>query len=120
MMFKRIESFSDVERGTVTYDLGDGRFAAFDRRDVEKYGIAELMRDYGIEMPTNRLPVIYHGRRVGTLAPDFDPAFARSRSFMYDVRPGDFRREGDTWIAANNMGAGDFDCVVGFIRETAE
>ncbi len=115
---KRIESMLDDVRGTVTYDLGNGRYATFDARTVREVGLARLMDAHGIEMPTERLPVIYHGRRVGTMAPDFDPATARSISFMYDVRPGDFRREGNTWVVGRAMGAGDVDCVAGFIRDS--
>jgi hypothetical protein len=114
---KRIESPLDEIRGTVTYDLGNGRWATFDARTVREVGLAPLMDSYGIEMPTERLPVIHHGRRVGTMAPDFDPVCARSISFMYDVRPGDFRREGDTWVAGRSLGPGDLDCVAGFVRD---
>jgi hypothetical protein len=116
---RRLESPIDFVRETVTYDLGDGRFATFDARAVREYGLATLMRHEGINMPTERIPVIHHGRRVGTMAPDFDPLTARSISFMYDVRAGDFRREGDTWVAARNLGPGDLDCVAGFVRDSA-
>lgn len=114
---RRLESPIDFVRGTVTYDLGDGRLATFDARAVREYGLATLLRHEGIEMPTERLPVIHHGKRVGTMVPDFDTLTARSISFIYDVRPGDFRREGDTWVAARNLGPGDIDCVAGFIRD---
>lgn len=114
---RRIESVEDEMRGTVTYDLGGGRFATFDARTVRKYGLAALMCDLDIEMPTERLPVVHHGRRVGTMAPDFDPVTVRSVSFMYDPRPGDFRREGDTWVASRTLGPGDLDYVAGFVRE---
>lgn len=116
---KRIESVMDDVRGTVTYEVGSGRWATFDRRAVEEYGLARLLEEYGVEMPTERVPVIQYGRRIGTMPPDFDPAFARSNSFMYDPRPGDFRREGDTWVVGRTMGASDVDCVVGFIRDTS-
>jgi hypothetical protein len=108
----------DEMRGTVTYDLGNGRYATFDTRIVREVGLATLLQDYDIEMPTERLPVIHHGRRVGTMAPDFDPVTARSISFMYDVRPGDFRREGDTWVAGRTLGPGDLECVAGFVWDS--
>lgn len=114
---RRIETPLDHERGAVTYDIGGGRWATFDRRAIEKYGLARLLEDYGVEMPTERVPVIRNGRRIGTLPPDFDPAFARSISFMYDVRLGDFTREGNTWVLGRTMGASDIDCVAGFVRD---
>ncbi len=114
---KRIESIEDTMRGTVTYELPDGRFARFDARVVREYGLAAIMRECGIEPPTERLPVFHHGRRVGTMAPDFDPASVSTISFLYDPRPGDFRREGDTWVAARTLGPGDLDCVLGFVRD---
>lgn len=114
---KRLESMMDHMRGTVTYDLGNGRFATFDVRAVREYGLATLMRAHDIEMPTERIPVIQYGRRIGTMAPDFDPASARSTSMWYDPRPGDFRREGDTWVVGRTLGASDVDCVAGFVRD---
>jgi hypothetical protein len=116
---KRLESPLDDARGTVTYDIGNGRYATFDARAVREYGLAALMRAYNVEMPTERLPVIQYGRRIGTMAPDFDPASVRSNSFMYDPRPGDFRREGDKWVVGKTMGASDVDCVAGFVRDSA-
>lgn len=117
---RRLESPLDHERGTVTYELGDGRWATFDARAVQTFGLARLMEAYGVEMPTERVPVIQYGRRIGTMPPDFDPAFARSISFMYDPRPGDFTREGNAWVVGRTMGASDVDCVVGFIRDSGD
>jgi hypothetical protein len=116
---KRLESIEDKMRGIVTYELSDGRWARFDAREVRDRGIAALMRAYDLEqfIPTERLPVIQYGRRIGTMPPDFDPVSARSTSLMYDVRPGDFRREADTWVASETLGASDVDCVAGFIRD---
>lgn len=114
---RRIESPLDHARGTVTYELPDGRWATFDARVVEKVGLAPLMEAYGVEMPTERVPVFQYGRRIGTMPPDFDPTFARSNSFVYNLRPGDFTRNKDGWIVGRTMGASDVDCVVGFIRE---
>jgi len=117
---KRLERIEDQMRGVVTYELANGRYATFDARAVQEYGIAKLLDSIGEghQVPTERLPVIQDGRRIGTMPPDFDPASARSTSFLYDVRPGDFRREGDTWVVGKTMGGGDVDCVVGFIRDT--
>jgi hypothetical protein len=114
---RRIESIEDQMRGVVRYELPNGQWVCFDARAVETFGLARLVEAYGVEMPTERVPVIQYGRRIGTLPPDFDPAFARSNSFMYDPRPGDFRREGGAWVVGRTMGASDVDCVIGFVRD---
>lgn len=117
-MVKRIESDADIFRGTVTYQLDDGRYLRLDARVVREHGQAKVLRAYGVEMTeTERVPVMQHGRRVGTVPGKFDLMFARSRSPFYDVRPGDLVRQGDVWIAARNLGASDLDCLVGFRRD---
>jgi hypothetical protein len=114
---RRLESPIDEVRNTVTYDIGGGRRATFDARAVERYGLAALMKECGVEMPTERVPVIQYGKRIGTMPADFDPKFARSISFMYDVRPGDFTRTAEGWVVGRTMGASDVDCVAGFVRD---
>ena len=116
---KRLESTADEMQGVVTYALPDGRYVRFDARALREHGLAALLRGHDLEqfIPTERLPVFQYGRRIGTMAPDFDPASVRSTSFLYDPRPGDFRREGDTWVAGRSLGASDVDCVAGFIRD---
>jgi hypothetical protein len=42
---------------------------------------------------------MHHGHRIGTLPADFEPLIAKSQNPMYEVRDGDFRREGDDWVA---------------------
>lgn len=115
---KRIESIEDELRGVVTYRLPNGQNACFDARAVKEYGIAALMSGSGLGefIPTERVAVMQHGRRIGTLPTDFDPSNIRSGSFFYDPRPGDFKRDGDVWIAANNLGGGDLNAISGFVR----
>jgi hypothetical protein len=45
------------------------------------------------QVPTERVPVIFHGRRVGTLPGDFDAQNVKSLSWLYDPRPDNFKRE---------------------------
>lgn len=113
----RIESLADEMQGFVTYELKGGRYVRLDARAVREYGAAEIIRHMGLEaeMPTERVKVIQQGRVVGTVPPDFDPISIKSRSFLYDVRPGDFRREGDSWIADKMLGPGDLEAVPGFV-----
>ena len=113
---RKIESIEDEMRGVVTYELKDGRYASFHAGAVRQYGVAALMRAYDLEqfIPAERLAVVHHGRRVGTMPADFDPDNIKSNSFLYDPRPGDFKREGDTWIASRMLGPGDIECVAGF------
>lgn len=114
---KRVESYSDMMNETVTYEIGGGRYITLDAYTVRKFGLAKVMAAYGVEVPTERVPVMQHGRRVGTVPGDFDLSFARSRSPFYDVRPGDLVRHGDAWVAARNLGASDLDCLIGFQRD---
>jgi hypothetical protein len=116
-MVKRIESEMDTARGVITYDLGDGRYVTLDALAVQRYGAVKMLRAYGVGMPkaTDRVVVMQDGRRVGTAPGDFDPYFIKSTSFMYDPRPGDFKREGDVWVASRMLGGGDLECVPGFV-----
>lgn len=118
---KRLDRLQDQMNDTATYELPNGKWVTFDGRALREYGLAALMRAQGLEYtaPTERLPVFQYGRQIGTMAPDFDPMTAKSTSIFYDVRPGDFTREGDTWVVGRTMGASDVDCVAGFIRDPA-
>lgn len=102
---------------TVTYELPDGRRMDVDRRAVERHGIREIAKAYGVEMPTERIPVFHCGERVGTVPAEFDPAFIKSKSFFYDPRPGDFTRTAEGWVVDKMMGPGDVAAVQGFQAE---
>jgi len=113
----RVESIADEMQGYVTYELKDGRCVRLDLHHVREYGAAKMLREMGLEadLPTERIKVVQRGRVVGTLPPDFDPISVKSRSFLYDIRPGDFKRDGDTWIADKTLGPGDLESVPGFV-----
>jgi len=64
-----------------------------------------------------RLPVVQYDQVIGSFPAGFNPHFASSRSFMYDIRPNDFKLENGKWIVDKTLGAGDVDCVKGFIRD---
>jgi hypothetical protein len=109
---RRIESFEDDRRGVVTYELPDGRWITLSAQAVRDYGIAEVLRMSGHAslVPTGRVVVMQDGLRVGTV-----PAtFIQSRSELYDPSPGDFRREGDRWVASGGLGMGDLRSIPGF------
>jgi hypothetical protein len=103
---KRIEK-EDQRRGTVTYQLDDGRYVTLDENAVAQFGADNLIQWLGIE----RVPVLHHGRRVGTLPADFEPLSARN------VCPGDLRREGDAWVAEEKLALENLDAVMGFERD---
>jgi len=75
---------------------------------VREYGVAALMGGIGEadQVPTERVPVIFHGLRVGTLPGDFDAQNVKSLSWLYDPRPGDFKREDGAWIVGRAVGPG--------------
>lgn len=114
---RRIENFEDDRDRKVTYELSDGRRLRVNREDVERVGVREVAKAYGVEMPTGRVPVFHHGERVGTVPTEFDPAFIKSKSFFYDPRPGDFTRTPEGWLAHHSMGPGDVASVPGFQAE---
>lgn len=102
---------------TVTYELADGQHIKLDGRAVREYGAARVLRDagYGHLLPTERVDVMQDGRRVGTVPGTFDPFSIKSTSYFYSVREGDFKREGDVWIASRTLGPGDLEAVPGFV-----
>ncbi len=118
---ERLESITDEMDGVVTYEFKDGRRVRLPLNVVREYGAADVLRRMGLgdELPTERVAVMWHGRNVGTVPPDFDPMLIKSNTFLYDARPGDFVREGDVWVAAKNLGPGDLDAIKGFVRSHA-
>lgn len=106
----------------VTYELKDGRRIDFDGRAVREHGIEALARHAGLadELSKGRVDVIQHGKKVGTLPATFEPAAVRSTSFFYDVRQGDFVRDGETWVASRTLGPGDLEAVPGFVWHRVE
>jgi hypothetical protein len=111
-----IESMEDRMNGVVTYELSNGQRFRCSQMAVEEVGAANLLRQAGLGhlLPTERVPVMWAGRKAGTLPPDFDPHFIKSKNWLYDPRPGDFTRDGDKWVASPKMGPGDLEAVPGF------
>lgn len=119
---RRIERLADRMRGTITYELDGGRHLTVRTRDVREFGLAEVLRAAGLadQIPSKRVNVVRRGRVIGTVPGDFDDAAIRSKNFLYDPRPGDFRREEDHWVASDALGAGDLAAVVGFVPNLSE
>ncbi|MEO6381997.1 MAG: hypothetical protein ABIO35_08365 [Nitrobacter sp.] len=115
----RIDSIEDAIKGIVTYDLTDGKRISFDARVVEEYGAAELLRrsGHGHLLPTERVAVMWHGRKAGTMSPYFDPYTVKSKSPWYTPRREDFTRDGETWVASPTLGPGDLEAIPGFAWE---
>lgn len=116
---KEITSIDDQMRGVVTVELRNGKRCQFAQKEVRLYGLADMLRyaGFGGELPTERLPVYQSKRKIGTMAADFDPARIKSRSWLYEPREGDFRLEGDRWIANEQLGPGDLESIAGFAWE---
>lgn len=112
-MSSRIEYAHDPLNHTVTITVGSQRVTV-ERRTFDEVGAERVLREYGLEAPTGRLPVHRNGKKIGTVPATFEPTLIKSTSFFYDPRPGDFVWSQDKWIAANNLGPGDFDAVPGF------
>lgn len=72
-----------------------------------------------LDDPRNmRVPVYQRGRLIGSLPYSFHTATFKSKSFLYDQRPGDFKRTRDGgWEVANSMGPGDLEAIPGFVWE---
>jgi hypothetical protein len=69
----------------------------------------------GIDVNRGKPVPVYHlGQMVGTVPFDFEPSLIKSRSMLYDPRPGDFRRTQSGWEASRSLGPGDLLCVPGF------
>lgn len=111
---RRLDDLGDRLNGYVTYEMSDGRLARFDERQVQKHGIEALLAEAGIKIPTGRVPVRQSGRVVGSVALTFDPSSAKSHSFFYDLRPGDFVRDDEGWAASRMLGPGDLSAVPSF------
>lgn len=106
---RRIESLEDEMRGTITYDLEDGRYLNVDAEMVRTLGITAVLKLNGVEPPKGRLPVFWAGHEAGTLPAAFDPLQIRSLTSFYRPRAGDFKRTDRGWEAANTLGPGDLE-----------
>lgn len=112
---RRLHSITDDMRDIVTYEFDDGRCIAFSGRDLRKYGISEMLKQYGVEQPTGRVDVFWGGKKVGTVPAYFDPQAAKSSSWLYDIRPGDFTRTERGWEAVPQLGPGDLEAIPEFV-----
>jgi hypothetical protein len=101
----------------------DQPLAPIDVTSVDIATTVDILRDQpcrecngeGKVAATRRIAVMQDGRRIGTVMPSFDPDTINSRNPLYRPRPGDFRREGDVWIAHPMLGNGDLEAVPGFV-----
>jgi hypothetical protein len=71
----------------------------------------------GTAEQTARVAVMQDGVQIGTLPPTFEPTKIKSVSWLYQPRDGDFKRDGDAWVANSALGPGDLEAVPGFVWE---
>ena len=110
-----LENIEDQMNGVMTFELDDGRRVRLDARAVEIYGAAKIIASMGIEVNKGKpVPVFQDGQMIGTVPFDFEPALIRSRTMLYDPRPGDFRRTKAGWEASRQLGPGDLLAIEGF------
>lgn len=104
---KDITSLEDQMKGQCTFEFHDGSRFCVSEKAVDTYGLAGVLRMHAPDYdPGPPLPVYQHGRMVGTLSPLWNARSARN-TMLYVPRNGDFRREGDRWIADPMLGPGD-------------
>jgi len=105
----------DPIKRTITFETKTGLRVRLDTDMVRRYGLEAIMKEYGVKMSKERVLVHQHGRVVGDVPPEFHPSLINSKSFFYDVRPGDFtqRNDGD-WDACRTLGPGDLEAIPGF------
>lgn len=116
-VFVRFVGQKLTSRGRVsTYAASDGKRIDLDEHLLEKVGLIRLLREHGYEMIDDSLPVYQRGRKVGTVPGGFNPTRVKSKTFLYDPRPGDFTRREDHWEASPSLCPGDFDAIPGFVR----
>jgi len=65
-------------------------------------------------IPLSDMEVVQDGRVVGTVSASFSPYFARSKSMLFDVRPGDFKEIDGKIHASKMLGYGDLLSLEGF------
>lgn len=103
------------------YEIPDGQIVILDRDQVRKHGAHALIRHLGLEPfapgeEGSMIPVFQEGVKVGVVGATFDPETYRSASLFHSPRAGDFRREGDRWIASPSLCPGDLDAIPHFRR----
>ena len=117
-MDRRIVSTSeDFMTGDFSIDLSDGRRVWFDRRLAQKEPLETLLKHIAIVPSNDRVDVIHYGRKIGELPSFWSPALAKSTSFLFIYRTGDMTLQDGKWHASRTLGAGDLDCLVGFVRK---
>lgn len=107
----------DRFKGTVTFEIGDGRYLTVDADIVREIGVAGVAKMYGVEAAGGRVQVWRGGRMIGTVPAAWHPMQIRSTTILYEPRSGDFTWDGESWQACLTLCPGDFDAIPDFIRE---
>jgi hypothetical protein len=103
--------------GDTIVRLSDGRSVRFRRHEAEQGSIQAWLAMMAVASSAGRVDVIQYGRKVGELPSFWTPMLAKSKSFLYIYRQGDLTLRDGKWHASPALGAGDLDCLVGFVRK---
>jgi hypothetical protein len=106
--------------GDVTIYLSNGRAQTFDRRLAQTNMLEAWLQSAEAVPSTDRVDVVRNGYKIGELPAFWSPMLAKSTSPFYDYRRGDLTLIDGKWHAHRSLGAGDLDCLVGFVRKNSE
>ena len=112
----------NFENDAITFHPPNGKRLTVAGDMVRAMGIKRVFEVFKIadQLPTERFDLFQDGRKIGTLPPDFDPLFVKSKTFLYQVRQGDFTFDNDKWIADRTLCPGDLEAVPGFQWERSQ
>jgi len=103
--------------GDITVFYDDATAYRMDRREARHNLLGAISDAVAHSGSSGRVDVFQYGRKVGEMPAWWHPGLAKSSSPMFDYRRGDLALQDGRWVAAKGLGAGDLDCLIGFVRK---